>query len=531
MEKKVDIMLLELFDYVDDEFLSESAPPLVRRRRARLIPKVIAAVICLAVISSAAVFTSYFFGKADPILPPAETIDEILHTDDADTLESKENDLITETDTHTDFSNKNNSQSEDSADPTGEGNDTTHGVESPTGEHGNTTDGSDKPTEGSQSSTGEPDREPEYLNGLQIVESGLKFWGGSYEGYRVYDVSELDSNNPWSAEVHLDTLPVFRNLGANQFHHFGGAAIYLDEDDMLTILHTEADRIDREIKSIIRDMVYRFGEGKTLQGNDAVTRVVWGICDDLTIEVNSLGGIRYIYDGTFLLPFTDDNEKLLGMTAEHEQIDMSSFGDPLSYTDAEVRELIDMINRMYPGTLSLDVPTPSVFVRYSFFGERRVSLCSFYDKSANYTESIINFNFNRYDLHLSSGGGELTIFGMPAELSTYTEKLGDYPVIGADEAEILLLNGDYLTTVPSTELEDGRVSADDVHMCELIYHTSSLNEYFIPYYKFYVELPYSKSIAERKGWDTRLKKYGVFYVPAVEAQYISNYTPKISFEW
>ncbi len=437
------------------------------------------------------------------MVPPAETTEEHFDTDLADTYGKVETDSPEDRDSQ---------ECRDS--PTD------------TSSTANTNAG---PTDDTDSSTGEPDREPEYLNGLEIVESGLMYWGGSYEGYRVYDVSELDSGNPWSADIPLDTLPVFRNLAANPFHHFGGQVVYLSEDDMLTILYSEAGRLGKEVQRVAYDIVYRFGKGKTLPGNDALPKAVWGICDDVTIEVNSLGEIRYIYDGTYLLTFFDDKEELFSMTAGHKEIDVSSLGDPYSYTDTEVRELVDMINRMYPGTLSLAVPTPSCRVAYNFFGEKSITgLCAFYDKVSDYTESIINYNFNRYDLYLTQDFENVTTFGMPAEMSTYTEKLGDYPVIGADEAEELLLNGAYLTTVPSTELEDGTVNTDSVHMCELIYLTSSLNEYFIPYYKFYVELPYSKSIAERKGWDTRLKRYGAFYVPAVEADYISNYSPFVN---
>lgn len=49
---------------------------------------------------------------------------------------------------------------------------------------------------------------------------------------------------------------------------------------------------------------------------------------------------------------------------------------------------------------------------------------------------------------------------------------------------------------------------DYVAKAELVYRTGAREEYFMPYYRFYVELPEE----ERDG----LKTYGIYYVPAVE---------------
>lgn len=46
------------------------------------------------------------------------------------------------------------------------------------------------------------------------------------------------------------------------------------------------------------------------------------------------------------------------------------------------------------------------------------------------------------------------------------------------------------------------------------YNTGEREEYFMPYYRFYVELPEEK----RAG----LNNYGAYYVPAVEKEYLTN---------
>ena len=54
-----------------------------------------------------------------------------------------------------------------------------------------------------------------------------------------------------------------------------------------------------------------------------------------------------------------------------------------------------------------------------------------------------------------------------------------------------------------------------VKKVELIYRTEGYDEYYMPYYRFYVEIPEAEL-------ENRLKTYGAYYVPAVESSYISD---------
>ena len=94
------------------------------------------------------------------------------------------------------------------------------------------------------------------------------------------------------------------------------------------------------------------------------------------------------------------------------------------------------------------------------------------------------------------------------------EKLGDYPVITAAEAEERLSAGNYQTSVPaafSGEESIGRV--------ELVYRTGRSEEILMPYYRFYVLLPESVYGADD---EEGLKTYGAYYVPAVAEEYIAD---------
>jgi hypothetical protein len=88
--------------------------------------------------------------------------------------------------------------------------------------------------------------------------------------------------------------------------------------------------------------------------------------------------------------------------------------------------------------------------------------------------------------------------------------VGDYPIISLAQAKKLLSKGKYITSVPD-EMPDLKY----VKKAELVYKTGELEEYYMPYYRFYVEMPNEEN-------EYGLKTYGIYYVPAVDKAYISN---------
>ena len=94
----------------------------------------------------------------------------------------------------------------------------------------------------------------------------------------------------------------------------------------------------------------------------------------------------------------------------------------------------------------------------------------------------------------------------------YREKLGDYPIISSDEALELLGEGKYITSVAQYDFPGTEYAG----MVELVYRVTDLEEYYIPYYRFYVEIP--------EGAEDGKKLYGAYYVPAVRQEYISDMT-------
>lgn len=91
-----------------------------------------------------------------------------------------------------------------------------------------------------------------------------------------------------------------------------------------------------------------------------------------------------------------------------------------------------------------------------------------------------------------------------------SEKVGDYPIISAEEAKALLLNGNYITTVPEAMPGEAYIAG-----VELGYRAGTRDAYAMPYYRFYVELP-------GMGQEDGVKTYGAYYVPAVEGRYLTD---------
>ena len=125
----------------------------------------------------------------------------------------------------------------------------------------------------------------------------------------------------------------------------------------------------------------------------------------------------------------------------------------------------------------------------------------------NETEQLINYNFNRVTFGCNDEGRLFIARIYQPDLSV---KIGDYPIIDSRQAKELLLKGNYITTVPYEISEK-----ESIKKVELVYRTGEGEQYFMPYYRFYMELPDEEQ-------ENGLKTYGAYYVPAVEGSYISN---------
>ena len=184
-------------------------------------------------------------------------------------------------------------------------------------------------------------------------------------------------------------------------------------------------------------------------------------------------------------------------------------------TDEEAADVLRYLTERYQGLCAFGQTAFCTGGDYTYSGER-TRFYQAYDKSGDLTQQILNYHFNNISFSPDDDGKLFIIrFG---NLLTGTEKAGDYPLISAETARQLLLNGSYITTVPSEYLADGTIAESQIARTELVYHTGSTDELFMPYYRFYVKLTdFNANMADG------LRCYGAYYVPAVSGEYLSDF--------
>lgn len=303
--------------------------------------------------------------------------------------------------------------------------------------------------------------------------------GMGFSAYMAYDISELVSANPWTEDCKFDTLPVYNNtLNLNERYDMTN----IDYDKMNLLLLDVAKRFGLKEDEIEVKRVRLTSYDHLIVKTDSFE--IWAY-PELTADIK--------FEPTIPLPdkynFTHNN---------------SSYDDMLAiakYLQTQYRDIIGFEN-------------PQINItggEYTYDSEQGYHI-EFFDLSGDDIQDIINYNFNRVAFYCGENGTLRLIRVFQPDLS---DKIGDYPIIAADEAKELLANGNFITTVPY-----GFPGMEYVKKVELVYrNTHWLDKTYMPYYLFYIELP---ELENQGNIATGLKTYGFYYVPAVEGKYLSD---------
>ena len=504
--------LAEALDLIDEKYVNEGAPKGNTKKPQFLLKAAVVAAVFVLLVGTALIFPLSEKKPPENIPSPDE-----ITSDRTETVYGGEN--TTENLPDSDFITSDTTESVPNTENTEEITTNTEEI----------TQSTEKNTESEPSVTDEP----EYVNGLPVLKQSKISGGGfGYEGLSVFYPWELDSNNPWNEGTYLETLSVFKNYVAEVSEGlYGQAPIFLNEEEMTERLYAVAEKYGKEIKCTVYDREGKYGSYK--DGDEYGTLVVFGICEDVILSVGSMGGIRFDFDYT-IVDFYMSEEEL----AEHGSYDIKPMELDLlapeseTVTKEELDEIVALINSEFPNSIKEDVSETYIEISYKpRTGEKDVfPYVYFFDRSDDVTENILNFNFGSYRIGFSDDMSKITSVSVPSDRSVYTEKLGDYPIIDADTAMAYLLAGDYVTTIPEFVMISDTISSEQVHKCELVYLTSHLNEYFMPYYKFYVRIQDVEAPVVNENGE-ELKHYGIFYVPAVREEYISDYSTAINGQW
>lgn len=315
--------------------------------------------------------------------------------------------------------------------------------------------------------------------------------GMGFEGYMYYDASEIENGNPWREDMVFETMPVFKN-GACYDPALGliHGPDELDEDEIMRRLESAAKAMDLEI---LETDYYR------------LSRIVEGGGDDIfRIEALTDCGEIYAYpDGMIGWDFDVGSSDGIELP---EGYSMTSYDT----TTEQALKTMEYLTQTYAELLDFDEPAYIVSGAYNIYGQYHREYDA-YDASGDDLQDILNYAYGRVSFGCNEKG-ELFCFWLYDDFAVL-DKIGDYPIIGIDEARERLLAGLYQTSVPYDMPDEEYIAK-----VELMYRSSPYEEVFLPYYRFYVELPEDGFAGEELG----LKTFGAYYVPAIESEYIGS---------
>lgn len=323
-----------------------------------------------------------------------------------------------------------------------------------------------------RSSPDVPDPVPTELPTLP-VSMGPSLGGYGFEGYYVRDISDLKNTSPSQIGSLPDTLPVFRNAT-------GGYPLQAATEEykakMLTLCRSVAGRLGWDAEKTAEVWEER-SDGL------APTTVTATGADGVKIEVDQFMTVTISYPdrnrpfSENVLPTYDDAHKLAEKLL------------------AEYRDLMNFAN-------------PQICITggyYNIDGEQSYDI-AFVETGGTQTEELLEFFFRGAEFFCNEDGEPWLIHLRCTDLS---DKVGDYPIITAQQAQAQLVAGHYITSC-GWEMPGEAY----IRKVELVYRTGEYDEYFMPYYRFYVELLEEAPV---EG----CMHLAAYYVPAVAEEYLA----------
>ena len=305
------------------------------------------------------------------------------------------------------------------------------------------------------------------------VSMGPSLGGYGYEGYYVRDISELKNTSPSQIGSLPDTLPVFRNAA-------GGYPLQAASEEymakMLTLCRSVAGRLGWDAEKTAEVWEER-SDGL------APTTVTATGADGVKIEVDQFM--------TVTISYPDRNRP---------------FSENVLPTYDDAYKLAEKLLAEYRGLMGFSSPQICITGGdYNIDGEQSYDIV-FTETGGTQTEELLEFFFHGAEFFCNEDGEPWLIHLRCTDLS---DKVGDYPIITAQQAQAQLAAGHYITSC-GWEMPGEAY----IRKVELVYRTGEYDEYFMPYYRFYVELLEEAPV---EG----CMHLAAYYVPAVAEEYLA----------
>lgn len=304
------------------------------------------------------------------------------------------------------------------------------------------------------------------------------------------DYSDLEQVSPWKGAV-LETMPVYMShstdldLDVEKLYARAremAAALGIPEDSLKFTDNYEdlTETIERH-RQLARD--HGATEEEVDETINRIIRSVRGMTnvkaenEDIRISVDSaLHTYVYFQGGSVKLP--------------------EGYNFTESATDEEKAALVDYFADKYKGILNYSKPT---------LGRIDADGFHIYDSDCDLTQQIVNYWINSacFDEHWENIG-ELS--RMWFDTDDNCEKLGDYPILTAEQAEAILKSNKFD--------EEMRMPADaKILKTDMVYKNLAGSTAVMPYYEFYVE-------TNDETHDFAELVCNVYTIPAVPEEFI-----------
>ncbi len=317
--------------------------------------------------------------------------------------------------------------------------------------------------------------------------------GMGFEGYDVYDISELRRDNP-SDGAKIKALNVYRNTISydERMYPYGQ-----DLEAMRAYLLSLCEKFGLDVASLeifdnapkeneMQGLIMEFsGMGREVPDYYTIPYRLWVQTEEMEISVDADMTAAIHYKNGIPVP-------------EPYHFDFDS-------TQEELTAVSEYLWETYGGMIGYKKPKLCINGgNYDIYGTQKYTL-SFYEGSGDEREAFENYSFNR---------AEFT----PNYIRIYSDKaldkVGLYPIIDEEDALQLLLDGRYYTS--TMEEFPGK---EAVVRSELIYRAGSKDKTLVPFYRFYVHLENAPGADQNpEGMET----YGAYYVVAVDPSYLEK---------
>ena len=264
--------------------------------------------------------------------------------------------------------------------------------------------------------------------------------GLGLEGTDDLNLNNSDNINPWTKDVVIETLPVFKNL---RYNNGKLSQKYYSADDLKKQTEIFAEALDLDI-----------------------------ISDDTLIG--------------------EDDGEVYNYILQTKQGQVSTNGAGFSFNINKGYEYLtdSYLKCLYGEDVNL---VTGVYETYSIDGEFLSEETRSYSKKGSIEENIIAFNLQcHYETE-----NEKYINHRYNDYISSSVLYADYPIITWKEAQKQLLKGEYISAADDSQIIGGKLTEDAVYDVDLIYYTDGNPEFYIPYYRFYVKYYSGNSAVQR----------------------------------